>query len=126
MHGGVTRPMHHPHTSEDGSIVIAVSRDFENYLELKTAACPEGIKFKSETDSKVFAHLIEGKMDLGFEAAFSGLLNRFMDVMPFWPCTRVNINSLRLVVAPLIVGKKPRCLLYCLDVPAFLEYTHAK
>jgi len=58
-HGGVTRRNAHPHLSCDGDIAIVHNGVLANYRELRDRLAARGHAFASETDSEVFAHLIE-------------------------------------------------------------------
>ena len=49
----------HPHVSESGNIALVHNGIIENYLELKEYLMSKGVKFLSETDSEVVAHLLE-------------------------------------------------------------------
>ena len=57
-HGAPTVENAHPHTSYDGKISIVHNGIIENYASLKAKLTSEGIKFQSETDTEVLAHLI--------------------------------------------------------------------
>src|SRR3989338_1168519 len=57
-HGGVTEENAHPHFALDGKLAIVHNGIIENYRELKGQLEKEGIKFESETDTEVLAHLI--------------------------------------------------------------------
>ncbi|MFQ7473468.1 MAG: glutamine--fructose-6-phosphate aminotransferase, partial [Anaerovoracaceae bacterium] len=57
-HGAPSDVNSHPHANEDNSIAIVHNGIIENYQEIKEWLVKEyGIKFKSETDSEVIAHL---------------------------------------------------------------------
>jgi glucosamine--fructose-6-phosphate aminotransferase (isomerizing) len=58
-HGKPSEQNAHPHTDCTGRIVVVHNGIIENYLELKKALQAEGHVFKSETDTEIFAHLIE-------------------------------------------------------------------
>jgi glucosamine--fructose-6-phosphate aminotransferase (isomerizing) len=58
-HGGVTQANAHPHVSEHGSVVIVHNGIVENYKELKERLLEQGVKFLSDTDTEVFAQLVE-------------------------------------------------------------------
>jgi glucosamine--fructose-6-phosphate aminotransferase (isomerizing) len=58
-HGGVTERNAHPHLSCDGKVAIIHNGIIENAHELKTELLALGHQFSSETDSEVFAHLVE-------------------------------------------------------------------
>ena len=97
---------------------------FENYLEHKQALIESGHQFRSETDSEVFAHLVE-VADGDFEAkvrwALSQLHGRYA-VLAMKQSENKIIAARR--GSPLIVGKADDGAAFIAsDVPAFLEYT---
>lgn len=57
-HGAPTECNAHPHTSFDGKISIVHNGIIENYASLKAKLISDGVKFASETDTEVVAHLI--------------------------------------------------------------------
>ena len=124
-HGGVTQYNAHPHTSENQDVVIIHNGIFENYLELKEKLIASGHQFRSETDSEIFAHLIEANMEEGFEAAFKKACSQ---VEGRYGVVAMVKSENRIMAArrgsPLIVGKaKDGAKFIASDVPAFLEYT---
>lgn len=124
-HGGVTKYNAHPHSTENQDIVVVHNGIFENYLELKQDLIENGHQFRSETDSEVFAHLIEDEMTQGFESAFkkatSKVTGRY-SVLAFSKYENKIIAARR--GSPLIVGKADNGAYFIAsDVPAFLEYT---
>jgi len=58
-HGGVTEDNAHPHFDCEKNIFVVHNGIIENYKELKAELIKAGHKFHSETDTEVFAHLIE-------------------------------------------------------------------
>ena len=58
-HGKPSVANAHPHTSCDGRIAIVHNGIIENFQELREELKARGHEFKSETDTEVFAHLIE-------------------------------------------------------------------
>ncbi|MBI4220516.1 MAG: glutamine--fructose-6-phosphate aminotransferase, partial [Chloroflexi bacterium] len=64
-HGGVTDRNAHPHTSTDEAVAIVHNGIVENYLELKSELAARGCEFRSETDSEVIAHMVDGFMKDG-------------------------------------------------------------
>ncbi len=124
-HGGVTQYNAHPHTTENQNIVIVHNGIFENYLELKEELIRKGHQFRSETDSEVFAHLIEDEMEEGFEVAFKRASKK---VTGRFAVLAMHKGEDLLIAArrgsPLIIGKaKDGARFVASDVPAFLEYT---
>ena len=124
-HGGVTQYNAHPHTTENGDIVVVHNGIFENYLEIKGALIEGGHQFRSETDSEIFAHLIEENIAEGFEVAFKKAAAK---VTGRFAILALHKGENKLIAArrgsPLIVGKADDGALFLAsDVPAFLEYT---
>ncbi len=58
-HGGVTKSNAHPHTDCTGDVVVVHNGIIENFQGLKKSLVAKGHTFKSETDTEVFAHLVE-------------------------------------------------------------------
>lgn len=124
-HGGVTQYNAHPHTTENQDIVVVHNGIFENYLELKEDLIKKGHQFRSETDTEIFAHLIEEEMEEGFEVAFRRACKKVhgrFGVLAMHKGENTLIAARR--GSPLIVGKaSDGALFIASDVPAFLEYT---
>ncbi len=126
-HGGVTDPNAHPHSNGSGSIVIVHNGIFENYVEVKEQLKKEGYEFRSETDSEVFAHLIDQKIKAGadFETGFKQAIG---ELEGRYAVLALNEGENKLLAArrgsPLIVGKgEDGTFFVASDVPAFLEYS---
>ncbi|MFA5789068.1 MAG: glutamine--fructose-6-phosphate transaminase (isomerizing) [Candidatus Gracilibacteria bacterium] len=131
-HGRVTQYNAHPQTTENQDIVIIHNGIFENYLELKEKLIEKGHQFRSETDSEVFAHLIEqaeseadGPSEKTFEAAFRRASKQ---VTGRYAIVAMHKKEKKVIAArrgsPLIIGKAADGALFLAsDVPAFLEYT---
>ena len=58
-HGRPSVANAHPHTSCDGRIAVVHNGIIENFQELREELRERGHEFKSDTDTEVFAHLIE-------------------------------------------------------------------
>ena len=62
-HGGPTEVNAHPHTDEEEKVVVVHNGILENYEYLKDKLKKKGIKFRSETDTEILAHLISVNFD---------------------------------------------------------------
>lgn len=58
-HGGVSELNTHPHLDCTGQIAVLHNGIIENYQELKKKLSAKGHKFISDTDTEIFAHLLE-------------------------------------------------------------------
>ena len=57
-HGGPSEANAHPHTSSDGKIAVVHNGIIENYASLRLKLQQDNVKFKSDTDTEVVAHLV--------------------------------------------------------------------
>jgi glucosamine--fructose-6-phosphate aminotransferase (isomerizing) len=57
-HGAPSEANAHPHMSMDGQFAVVHNGIIENYALIKAGLEAEGVKFKSETDTEVIAHLV--------------------------------------------------------------------
>jgi len=123
-HGGVTDMNAHPHATEEKEIVIAHNGILENYESLKKDLIKKGHKFVSETDTEVFAHLIQENIGQGFEKAFKTALSKGEGR---YALIAISKNEEKILAArrgsPLIVGLNDKEYFIASDIPAFLKYT---
>ncbi len=68
-HGPPSDMNAHPHTDEKGRVAIVHNGVFENYLELRRELTKSGVRFRSETDTEVLAHLVGRELDHGLDLA---------------------------------------------------------
>ena len=61
-HGQPSEANSHPHTNQAQTIAVVHNGIIENYHELKTKLLKKGVKFRSQTDTEVVAHLIDQYM----------------------------------------------------------------
>ncbi len=105
-HGGVTVKNAHPHLDCKKNIAVVHNGIIENYRELKKELSKKGHKFISETDTEVFAHLVEEFLKKeGFTTAVKDAFNKIRGLNAI-----VVMNSLSSEIiaaktgSPLVVG----------------------
>ncbi len=75
-HGAPTENNAHPQVSFDGKIMVVHNGIIENYVQIKKKLEADGVKFKSETDTEVVAHLIAKLYRGDIKSAVLAALNR--------------------------------------------------
>ena len=127
-HGKPSEQNAHPHLA--GDVALVHNGIIENYLELKKELTDCGHHFKSETDTEIVAHLVEGYLNDGddMETAARKTLNRIRGSFAL-----VMLDRRR---PDLLIGARkdsPLCLglgngagefFMASDVPAFLAHTN--
>ncbi len=75
-HGEPSARNAHPHIGMTGDVVVVHNGIVENYLELHSELCDEGVVFNSETDTEVIVQLVER-----FQSAGGGLVQAARDAL---------------------------------------------
>ena len=125
-HGGVTKANAHPHTSNDGKIVVIHNGIVENYQDIKKQLLSEGYSFVSETDTETIPNLIQYEMNKGkdFETATMDTvkqLHGYYAILAMYEGENKIIGSRN--GSPLVVGLGESENFIASDIPAFLEFT---
>jgi glucosamine--fructose-6-phosphate aminotransferase (isomerizing) len=124
-HGKPSEENAHPHTDCSGKIVVVHNGIVENYLELKRHLITEGHVFKSETDTEIFAHLIEKHLSGNLLEAVTKTLK---EVKGAYALSVICADNPDYIIAarkdaPLIIGLGKGENLLASDIPALLAYT---
>ncbi len=124
-HGGVTEANAHPHTSNDGKIVVVHNGIIENFQEQKQFLESQGYKFQSETDTEVIPHTIAYHMKrYNFVDACKHSLKHLQGQ---YALVILNEAENKIVAirkeAPLVIGVGEGENFIASDIPAFLDYT---
>ncbi|MFQ8602674.1 MAG: glutamine--fructose-6-phosphate transaminase (isomerizing) [Anaerovoracaceae bacterium] len=124
-HGAPSDVNSHPHANEDNSIAIVHNGIIENYQEIKEWLAKEyGIKFKSETDSEVIAHLI----GIYYDGNLLEAVNKAVEQMKgaYAVCAIAAAEPDKIVAvrkdAPLVAGIGEGFNFIASDIPALLKY----
>ncbi len=123
-HGRPTEENAHPHVDCTGRIVVVHNGIIENYSELKRELAARGHVFRTETDTEVVAHLLEGEGD-DLEAAVRAVCGRLTGIFALAAASVRDPD--KIVVArmgpPLVVGLGEGENFVASDIPAILHHT---
>lgn len=115
----------HPHFNFDGSIIIVHNGIIENYQALKKELRKKGIKFRSDTDSEVIAHLVsekyKGDLCAAVRAAASELKGSYAIVAMHKDCPGLVVGARK--DSPLVAGVGRGENFLASDIPAILDHT---
>lgn len=124
-HGKPSDENAHPHIDCSGKISIVHNGIIENYFEIKEKL-KKRHKFSSETDTEVFAHLIEDYIDDGLEKAIKKSIKQ---IKGMYSLVIISSDEPDKIVAarngsPLVIGIRKNEVFISSDVPSFLKYTN--
>ncbi|MDR2772507.1 MAG: glutamine--fructose-6-phosphate transaminase (isomerizing) [Elusimicrobiota bacterium] len=124
-HGKPSQENAHPHTDSTGGIVVVHNGIIENYVLLKTELEKDGVKFTSETDTEVIAHLIRKHYK---NSLFDAVKKALKEVRGSYALAVISKDEPDEIVcacldAPLIAGVGEGENFIASDVPALLAYT---
>jgi len=126
-HGRPNTTNAHPHVNGDGSLAVVHNGIVENDRILHQQLENDGYKFSSDTDSEVFAHLIDKYFRRGTPLE-TAVRHAVSEVKGTYGLGVVSAREPRKIVAarrgsPLIVGLGENEYFLASDVPALLAYT---
>ncbi len=119
----------HPHSNAQSEIVIVHNGIINNYLALKEELINQyKIKFTSETDSEIFAHLIGvfTEQGLGLKEALQATIQKIKGTYALAVLSKKEPNKILLTCheAPLVIGLGKNQDLFCAsDSSALMQYT---
>ena len=124
-HGAPSDINAHPHCNMDNTIAVVHNGIIENYVELRERLISEhGIKFRSETDTEVIAHLISIHYQGNLEDAVFAAVEEMRGA---YAISVIAADEPEKIVAvrkdaPLIAGLGKGCNFIASDIPALLKY----
>ncbi|AUN19336.1 glutamine--fructose-6-phosphate transaminase (isomerizing) [Clostridium botulinum] len=124
-HGVPSDVNSHPHLNMDETIAVVHNGIIENYMEIKEWLSSEGVKFKSETDTEVIAHLVDHYYEGDLLQAVFKAIKKLRGAYALGVVCKDNPEQLVAVRkdSPLIVGIGENENFIASDVPAILKYT---
>jgi len=124
-HGPATEDNAHPQTSEDGRISVVHNGIIDNAATLRERLDARGVKFTSETDTEVIAHLIARSEAATLEEAVLETLSRITGTYAIAVLDERHPD--RIVVArngsPLILGVGDHEMFVASDLAALVRHT---
>jgi glucosamine--fructose-6-phosphate aminotransferase (isomerizing) len=124
-HGPATEENAHPQTSEDGRISVVHNGIIDNAATLRERLDARGVKFTSETDTEVIAHLIARSEARTLEGAVLDVLSGITGTYAIAVLDQQHPD--RLVVArngsPLILGVGDHEMFVASDLSALVRHT---
>lgn len=127
-HGAPSDVNSHPHANRDNSIAIVHNGIIENYIELKAWLSSDyGIKFKSDTDSEVIAHLIGIYYDGDLHQAVNKAVEQMRGAYAIAAIAADEPDKIVAVRkdAPLVAGQGDGFNFIASDIPAMLKYVRS-
>ena len=124
-HGAPSDVNAHPHCNEAGNISVVHNGIIENYAELREMLETEhGVKFKSETDTEVIAHLVGVNYEGDLEDAVYKTVEQMRGAYAISVIAASEPGKIVAVRkdAPLIVGLGKDAHFVASDIPALLKY----
>lgn len=125
-HGRPSEQNAHPHAA--GDVAVVHNGIIENYLELKHELESSGVRFTSDTDTEIVAHLINGALAAGAPGLFAAMRQALGQVRGAYALAAISRREPdRIVIAksasPLVVGLGDGETLCGSDIPALLGST---
>ena len=124
-HGEPSDVNSHPHFNMDRTIAVVHNGIIENYLELRAELEAEGVKFLSQTDTEIAAHMVSKYYEGNLLDAVYKATARFRGAYALGVVCADNANELVAVRkdSPLVVGLGEDENMIASDIPAILKYT---
>ncbi len=124
-HGGVTKENAHPHLDCKKEIAVIHNGIIENFAEIKKELTEKGHTFVSETDTEVFAHLVEEYLKhKGFATAVREAFNKIRGlnaiVVAYAPSKQIIAAK---TGSPLVIGKEEDGFYIASDVSGIIKHT---
>jgi glucosamine--fructose-6-phosphate aminotransferase (isomerizing) len=136
-HGGPTDRNAHPHRSTNGRVAVIHNGIIENFAALRAELEATGVEFRSDTDTEVAAHLLQGALaavraeggpDGGADALAEAMRRVSRRLEGAFTLLAIDRDTPGVVVgarrnSPLVVGRGNGENFLASDVSAFIEHT---
>ncbi|EQI31370.1 glutamine--fructose-6-phosphate transaminase (isomerizing) [Clostridioides difficile] len=124
-HGEPSDVNSHPHFNQAKTIAVVHNGIIENYMEIKEELISEGVKFESQTDTEVIAHLVDKYYEGNLLDAVYKTISKLRGAYALGVICKEHGNELVAVTkdSPLVVGVGEGENFIASDIPALLKYT---
>ncbi|MCC0628269.1 MULTISPECIES: glutamine--fructose-6-phosphate transaminase (isomerizing) [unclassified Clostridioides] len=124
-HGEPSDVNSHPHFNQAKTIAVVHNGIIENYMEIKEELLSEGVKFESQTDTEVIAHLVDKYYEGNLLDAVYKTISKLRGAYALGVICKEHENELVAVRkdSPLVVGVGDGENFVASDIPALLKYT---
>lgn len=124
-HGEPSDVNSHPHFNQSKTIAVVHNGIIENYMEIKEELISEGVKFESQTDTEVIAHLVDKYYEGNLLDAVYKTISKLRGAYALGIICKDHGNELVAVRkdSPLVVGVGEGENFIASDIPALLKYT---
>ncbi|MDI1432080.1 glutamine--fructose-6-phosphate transaminase (isomerizing) [Polyangium sorediatum] len=127
-HGRPSEANAHPHSA--GPVAVVHNGIIENHVAVRQELEVDGVKFLSDTDTEIVAHLIHRELSRGKKPLFSAVQAALRHVVGAYAIAVVSREEPDVVVvarhgSPLVVGLGEGEMLCGSDIPALLAHTRS-
>ncbi|HEX4514079.1 MAG TPA: isomerizing glutamine--fructose-6-phosphate transaminase, partial [Polyangiaceae bacterium] len=125
-HGRPVESNAHPHSA--GGVAVVHNGIIENHITLRRALEQKGVRFSSDTDTEIVAHLVDEALKNGSSSLEDAVRKALAQVKGAYAIAVVSVDAPdRIVVAknesPIVIGLGKGETWAASDIPAILEHT---
>jgi glucosamine--fructose-6-phosphate aminotransferase (isomerizing) len=125
-HGRPSEANAHPHVA--GAVAVVHNGIIENHVDLRRELQGKGVRFSSDTDTEIFAHLIHAEMQSGIKELDVAVRRALARVRGAYAIAVVHGEQPGTVVvakqdSPLVLGLGEGEMFAASDIPALLAHT---
>jgi len=125
-HGRPSEANAHPHAA--GPVAVVHNGIIENHVAVRQELEAQGVKFLSDTDTEIVAHLIHREIERGVKPLFKAVQGALKHVVGAYAIAVTSREEPDVIVAarngsPLVVGLGEGEMLCGSDIPALLAHT---
>jgi len=125
-HGRPVESNAHPHSA--GGVAVVHNGIIENHIALRKALEQKGVRFSSDTDTEIVAHLVDEALKNGASSLEDAVRKALAQVKGAYAIAVVSVDAPdRIVVAknesPIVIGLGKGETWAASDIPAILEHT---